>query len=218
MTTATRIALVLFDGFNLQDAVGPYEVLRFLPGASIALVAAEAGPVRSEPGGACLVAEQTFRDVPPPDVVIVPGGAGEQRARHDAGLRAFLQAASERDAYIVSVCTGALVLGAADFLRGKRATTHWLATAELAQFGATYVPERYVFDGKVVTSAGVSAGIDMALALAARIAGVEVGQAIQLGLEYDPQPPFNTGSPATAPTALVDMLRKRSRFYRSLEA
>jgi transcriptional regulator GlxA family with amidase domain len=174
--------------------------------------------LRSEPAGACLVAEQAFRDVPPPDVVIVPGGAGEQRARHDGRLRAFLQSASARDAYLVSVCTGALVLGAADLLRGKRATAHWLATAELAQFGATYVPERYVFDGKVVTSAGVSAGIDMALALAGRIGGVEVGQAIQLGIEYDPQPPFNTGSPATAPAALVDLLRKRSRFYRSLEA
>lgn len=207
-----QIAIVLFDGVDAQDAVGPYEVLRWLPGAEVALVASSPGSKRSERGKLALLADHALEDVPRPDVVIVPGGAGETPAREDRKLIAWLQRVHETSTWTASVCTGALLLGAAGVLRGKRATTHWTAIGELAQFGATAVRERYVFDGKLVSSAGVSAGIDMALALAARIAGPELAQAIQLGIEYDPAPPFDAGSPETCPKEIVEMVRAAARF------
>jgi transcriptional regulator GlxA family with amidase domain len=207
-----QIAIVLFDNVDAQDAVGPYEVLRWLPGAEVALVASTPGPKRSEHGKLALLADHALEDVPRPDIVIVPGGAGETPARDDRKLIGWLQRAYETSTWTASVCTGSLLLGAAGLLRGKRATTHWTAIDELAQFGATAVRERYVFDGKLVSSAGVSAGIDMALALAARIAGPDVAQAIQLGIEYDPAPPFNAGSPETCPKPIVDMVRAVARF------
>jgi transcriptional regulator GlxA family with amidase domain len=207
-----RCAFVLFEGFDAQDVVGPYEILHRLPGAEIALVAGSPGPIRNEHGSLTLAAEHSFASMPTPDLVLVPGGSGELRARDDQALLTWLRAAQSRDAWVVSVCTGALVLGAAGLLRGRSAATHWLALGELAQFGATPSHERYHFDGKLVTCAGVSAGIDMALALAARIASPAVAQAIQLGIEYDPQPPFQTGSPARSPEALVRSVRAHSRF------
>src|SRR4051812_11873046 len=207
-----QIAIVLFDDVDAQDAVGPYEVLRWLPGAEVALVASTPGPKRGERGKLALLADHALDDVPRPDVVIVPGGAGELAARSDRKLIAWLQRVHETSTWTASVCTGALLLGAAGVLRGKRATTHWTAIGELAQFGATAVRERYVFDGKLVSSAGVSAGIDMALALAARVAGAEVAQAIQLGIEYDPAPPFDAGSPEKCPQPIVELVRAASRF------
>ena len=206
-----RVAMLLFEGVNAQDLVGPYEVVRNLPGAQVSFVAPVPGPVRSE-GGLRLIAEEGFRNAPTPDVILVPGGEGEQRLRGDAALQDWLSAAHRSGAWLVSVCTGALLLGAAGLLRGKRATTYWLAKQELAGFGAIVVDERYVFEGKLVTSAGVSAGIDMALALAAQLRSPQVAQAIQLGIEYDPQPPFDTGSPDRAPAELVAGLRATSRF------
>jgi transcriptional regulator GlxA family with amidase domain len=202
----------LFDDVDAQDAVGPYEVLRWLPGAGGAVVPTPPGPNRRQHRKLALLADYALDDVPRPDVVVVPGGAGETPARGDRKLIAWLQHAHETSAWTASVCTGALLLGAAGVLRGKRATTHWTAIGELAQFGATAVRERYVFDGKLVTSAGVSAGIDMALALAARIAGPEAAQAIQLGIEYDPAPPFEAGSPDKCPKPIVDMVRAVARF------
>jgi transcriptional regulator GlxA family with amidase domain len=210
-----RIAFVLFDGLDVQDAVGPYEVLRWVPGAEIAFVASTPGPKRGERGGLALLAEQALDALPHPDVVVVPGGAGELQARDDAALSAWLRNAHETSTWTVSVCTGALLLGAAGILQGKRATTHWTAIGELPKFGATPVTERYVFDGKLVTSAGVSAGIDMALALAARVAGPTVAQAIQLGIEYDPQPPFDAGSPKRASKEIAEMVFAASRFGKS---
>jgi transcriptional regulator GlxA family with amidase domain len=207
-----RIAFVLFEGLDAQDAVGPYEVLRWLPGAEVSFVASVPGPKRGERGGLCLLAEHDLDAVARPDVVVVPGGSGELAARGDQKLIAWLRAAHETSAWTVSVCTGALLLGAAGLLQGQRATTHWTAMAELPKFGATPVSARYVFDGKLVTSAGVSAGIDMALALAARIAGPEIAQAIQLGIEYDPQPPFDAGSPKRCPPELAKMVYAASRF------
>jgi transcriptional regulator GlxA family with amidase domain len=207
-----QCAFVLFEGFDAQDVVGPYEVLHRLPNCEVAFVAARPGPVRNERGDLSLVANDSFESMPTPDLVLVPGGGGELRAREDQALCAWLRAAQAREAWVVSVCTGALVLGAAGLLRGRRATTHWLAMDQLAQFGATPVTERYHFEGKLVSSAGVSAGIDMALALAARIASPQVAQAIQLGIEYDPQPPFETGSPARSPASLVNRVRANSRF------
>ena len=208
----TQIAILLFEDFDVMDVSGPYEVLRWLPNARVSFVAKQPGAVRSEGGGLALVAELPLCDVPEPDVVIVPGGAGELAARDDAELCGWLRAAHTAGAWTVSVCTGALLLGAAGLLRGKRATTYWLAMAELPGFGATPVEARYVFDGKLVTSAGVSAGIDMALALAAELRSPDVASAIQLGIEYDPQPPFDTGSPKRAPVAMVSQLRSMSRF------
>ena len=206
------IAIVLYERFTALDAIGPYEVLSRLPGARVVLVAEEAGPVSTDTGALTVMAQRGLRDVARPDIVLVPGGPGEVGARADEPLLAWLRAAHETSMWTTSVCTGSLVLAAAGVLAGRRATSHWLALEELGRLGAVPVAERVVFDGKIVTAAGVSAGIDMALSLAARAAGHEVAQAIQLGIEYDPQPPFAAGSPDSAPAEVVARLRARSRF------
>lgn len=211
----TQIAILLFEDFDVMDVAGPYEVLRWLPNSRVTFVATQRGPIRSEGGGVALVAEALLSDVPHPDVVLVPGGGGELQARDNPEICDWLRDAQAAGAWTVSVCTGALLLGAAGLLRGKRATTYWMAMDELARFGATPVQARYVFDGKIVTSAGVSAGIDLAIALAAKLRSAEVAQAIQLGIEYDPKPPFDTGSPSRAPAAMVSQLRSMSRFKQS---
>ncbi len=207
-----NIAIVLYDRFTALDAIGPYEVLSRLPGASVAFVAAEAGPVRTDNGMLTVLAERSLEQVPEPDIVLVPGGPGEVAARAGGAVLDWLRQADRTSTWTTSVCTGSLILAAAGLLDGKRATTHWLAIDELRRLGAEPVDERVVFDGKLVTAAGVSAGIDMALTLAARIAGDTVAQAIQLGIEYDPQPPFDAGSPHKAPAEIVELLRSRSRF------
>ncbi len=207
-----KIAIVLYDRFTALDAIGPYEVLSRLPGASVTFAAAQAGPVTTESGVLTILAEQALADVRRPDILLVPGGPGEVAARAGGPLLEWLREAHGHSTWTTSVCTGSLVLAAAGILEGKRATSHWLALAELGRLGAEPVAERVVFDGRVVTAAGVSAGIDMALALAAEIAGEQTAQAIQLGIEYDPQPPFHAGSPQKAPQAVVDALRARSRF------
>jgi transcriptional regulator GlxA family with amidase domain len=207
-----NIAILLYDKFTALDAIGPYEVLSRLPGASVTFVAAERGPVRTDNGMLTLLVEHSLDDVREPDIVLVPGGPGEVAARAGGAALEWLRAVDRTSTWTTSVCTGSLVLAAAGLLDGRRATTHWLAFDELRRLGAEVVDERVVFDGKLVTAAGVSAGIDMALALAARIAGEEIAQAIQLGIEYDPQPPFDAGSPHRAPAAIVELLRSRSRF------
>lgn len=209
-----QIAFLLFEDVNAQDLSGPYEVLRYLPGSTVSFVGLAAGPVRAE-GGLTLVADKRLDEVSEADVVVVPGGSGELALRESRELARWLQAAHARGAYIVSVCTGALLLGAAGLLTGKRATTHWMAKEELAQLGATVVDARYVFDGKIVTAAGVSAGIDMALALLAELHSPALAQGVQLGIEYDPKPPFTAGSPATAPAPLVERVLAHSRFKRA---
>jgi len=207
-----NIAILLYDRVTALDAIGPYEVLSRLPGGELQFVAAKPGPVRTDNGMLALVAERSIEDVTSPDVVLVPGGPGEVAARAGDAVLGWLRAVHERTTWTTSVCTGSLILAAAGVLAGKRATSHWLALEELGRLGAVPVSERVVFDGKVVTAAGVSAGIDMALALAAKLAGDATAQAIQLGLEYDPQPPFDAGSPGKAPIAIVELLRARSRF------
>jgi transcriptional regulator GlxA family with amidase domain len=207
-----NIAILLYDKFTALDAIGPYEVLSRLPGASVTFVAAEPGPVRTDNGMLTLLVEHSLDDVRQPEIVLVPGGPGEVAARAGGAALEWLRAVDRTSTWTTSVCTGSLVLAAAGLLDGRRATTHWLAFDELRRLGAEPVDERVVFDGKLVTAAGVSAGIDMALALAARIAGDQVAQAIQLGIEYDPQPPFDAGSPHKAPAAVVELLRSRSRF------
>jgi putative intracellular protease/amidase len=207
-----NIAIVLYDRFTALDAIGPYEVLSRLPGASVAFVATEAGPVSTDNGMLTILAERSLEQAGQPDIVLVPGGPGEVAARAGGATLDWLKQVDQTSTWTTSVCTGSLILAAAGLLEGKRATTHWLAMDELGRLGAEPVQERVVFDGKLVTAAGVSAGIDMALTLAARIAGDTVAQAIQLGIEYDPQPPFNAGSPRTAPADVVELLRSLSRF------
>jgi len=202
-----QIAILLYDRFTALDAIGPYDVLSRLPGAEIALVAAEPGPVRNEVGTLTLVADASLEDVPQPDIVLVPGGFGARDLLEDEPILGWLRGAHEHTTWTTSVCTGALLLAAASILDGVEATTHWLARDELAALGAIPVPDRVVQRDKVLTAAGVSAGIDMALRLAQLEAGDTVAQAIQLGIEYDPQPPFDSGSPEKAPPEIVEMLR-----------
>jgi transcriptional regulator GlxA family with amidase domain len=193
-----EIALLLFDGVTALDAVGPYEVLRRAPGARVRAVAREPGPVRSEAGGLGLVADLALEEVPAPEIVVVPGGRGTRAIMADDQILRWLRAAHETSRWTASVCTGALVLGSAGILRGRRATTHWMALSLLEGFGATAAHERVVMDGRLVTAAGVSAGIDMALRLLEIEAGEEHARAVQLSIEYDPQPPFDAGSPHRA--------------------
>lgn len=209
-----EIAILLFPRLTALDAVGPYEVLRGLPGGTVRMVAADPGPQWTDHGSLALVADHTLDDVPAPDVVVVPGGPGEVDVRADRRVLEWVRRAHETSTWTTSVCTGSLILGAAGVLVGRRATSHWTALDELAGFGAEATEERVVVDGKVVTAAGVSSGIDMALWLAAQLTDERTAHSIQLAIEYDPQPPFASGSTATASPELVDALRRSSRFWR----
>ncbi|HLH15464.1 MAG TPA: DJ-1/PfpI family protein [Solirubrobacteraceae bacterium] len=206
----TNVVIVLYERFTALDAIGPYEVLSRMPGARVTFSAAEPGPLRTDNGVLTVLVEHALAAVGQPDVVLVPGGPGDVAARAGDTVLEWLREADRGSAWTTSVCTGSLVLAAAGLLHGRRATSHWLALEELRALGAQPVSERVVFDGKLVTAAGVSAGIDMALALAARMAGESVAQAIQLGIEYDPQPPFDSGSPQKAPAEIVRALRELS--------
>ena len=202
-----EIALLLYDGMASLDAVGPYEVLRNVPGWEIRTVAPEAGEVRDERGTMGLVADKALAEVTAADMVLVPGGRGNRPLLEDEGLLDWLRELDRTTKWTTSVCTGSLLLGAAGLLEGKRATSNWLELEELRAYGADPVGGRFVEDGKVITAAGVTAGIDMALHLVAREVGPEVAQAIQLGIEYDPDPPFDSGSPEKAPAEIVELVR-----------
>jgi putative intracellular protease/amidase len=206
------IAILIYDRFTALDAVGPYEVLSRLPGAKVSFVAEETGPVRTDTGQLTLLVETALDRLASPEVVLVPGGPGQAALMEDGRAHEWLRAADEASQWTTSVCTGSLILGAAGVLAGKRATSNWQALEQLGALGVEVVEERVVFDGKYATAAGVTAGIDMALALAAKIAGEQVAQAIQLGIEYDPEPPFDAGSPRTAPPEVVEAVRAHSRF------
>lgn len=206
-----RIAIPLFDRFTALDAVGPYEVLKFLPDAEIVFVAEEPGPVRDVPKWLAISANAAFADIDSCDVLLVPGGPGSRGLLQDDKLLGWIRRMHEGSIWTTSVCTGSLLLAAAGLLKGLSATTHWAAIDVLESFGAAYTPERVVFQGKIVTAAGVSSGIDMALTLAAHIADQTTAEAIQLAIEYDPQPPFDAGSPAKAPQAAKDLLARGIR-------
>jgi transcriptional regulator GlxA family with amidase domain len=205
------IAIPIFEGITALDAIGPYEVLSRLPGARARFVAITPGTYRTDNRQLALVADESLTAIPHPEVVLVPGGFGTRSLMTEKRLLDWLRAAHETSQWTTSVCTGSLLLAAAGILRDLEATTHWMSLERLAEFGARPVARRVVEQGKVITAAGVSAGIDMALTLAARIAGDEVAQAIQLGIEYDPQPPFSAGSPRTAPPQVVESVRQRLR-------
>jgi transcriptional regulator GlxA family with amidase domain len=207
-----QIVIALYDRFTALDAVGPHQVLAHVPGAEIMFASERARAVSDETGTLTLVADASYADVPAPDILLVPGGPGQSAQMGEGPLRDWLLEADKTSTWTTSVCTGALILAAAGLLDGRQATTYWLAMNELASLGAKPVHDRYVFDGKYATSAGVSAGLDMALALASRLVGEETAQAIQLGIEYAPDPPFTAGSPTTAPPHLVAAQRAASRF------
>ncbi len=198
-----RAGFLLFPDLTQLDLTGPYEVLARLPDAEVHLIARNADPVRTE-HGLTILPTTTYATAPNFDLVCVPGGSlGVNALLRDDETLDFLRKASTRTRYMTSVCTGSLVLGAAGLLRGKRATTHWTSLEFLRAFGAEPVSERVVFDGAVITGAGVTAGIDMALRICAEIAGARVAQRIQLIMEYDPQPPFHAGSPRIADPELT---------------
>lgn len=209
-----EIAILLFDRVTALDAIGPYEVLSRVPGATVKFVAKQVGAQRTDQGSLALVADYTLEQVTAPEIIVVPGGPGQDALMDDEPVLAWVRRAHETSQWTTSVCTGSLVLGAAGLLRGLRATTHWLAYDALRTLGAEAVAERVVIEGKIMTAAGVSAGIDMALTLVARECDEAVAKAIQLGIEYDPQPPFDAGAPHKAPAEIVERLRSRSRFIR----
>lgn len=206
------IAILIYDRFTALDAVGPYEVLSRLPGSEVTFVAEQRGPVRTDTGRLGLLADATLAEHEHPEIVLVPGGPGQAALMQDGPVHEWLRGADETSTWTASVCTGSLILAAAGLLEGRRATSNWQALEELRELGVEVVPERVVFDGKLATSAGVTAGIDMALTLVERIAGPELAQAIQLGIEYDPEPPFDAGSPEKAPAEIVEAVRAYSRF------
>lgn len=202
-----QIAIPLFDRFTALDAIGPYEVLSRLPGATVEFVAAEPGPIRTDNGMLALTADKAYGEVPSPDVLVIPGGIGTRDLLDHAPTLDWVRSVHEKSEWTTSVCTGSLLLGAAGILDGLEATTHWAAMDYLERFGARPVSRRVVEQGKVITAAGVSSGIDMALGLAAKIAGDDVAQVIQLYIEYDPQPPFAAGSLESAPEHVVEIAR-----------
>ena len=200
------IAIGLYQGFTTLDAIGPYEVLTYLPDAEMVICAERTGTVDDHNNLVHLRVDATFAEVPRPDVLLVPGGpiAG-QYAANGHPIVDWIRQAHPHTLWTTSVCTGALLLGAAGLLDGVPATTHWSAYDDLASYGARPTEQRVVTCGKIVTGAGVSAGIDLALTLAAKIAGPEVAQTIQLAIEYDPHPPFDSGAPSKAPKPIYDM-------------
>jgi len=206
---ATRlIGMVVFPRLTQLDLTGPYEVLARVPNAKILLVGHSLDPVESD-RGLKILPTATFGDCPQLDVVMVPGGPGQQDLMEDATVLEFLRRQARSAQYVTSVCTGSLVLGAAGLLKGKRATSHWAALDHLKALGAIPVFERVVVEDRIVTCAGVATGIDFALALAAKLEGEQVAREIQLQIEYDPAPPFDCGSPRTAPPDMVERLRGR---------
>lgn len=202
------IGFVIFPNLTQLDFTGPLQVLSRLPDSSTHIVAKTRDPVPSD-CGLSLVPTKTFHDCPPLDLICVPGGAGVLEAMRDAETVSFVRNMAEGARYVTSVCTGAFVLGAAGLLKGRRATTHWAYTDLLPLVGATHEPARVVWDGPVITAGGVTSGIDFALRIVAHLAGDDVARSIQLGIEYDPAPPFDSGHPDRASDAVRRLVAPR---------
>ncbi|MGZ5420299.1 MAG: DJ-1/PfpI family protein [Solirubrobacterales bacterium] len=201
-----QVAYLLYDRFTALDIIGPHDVLNSVPGTESVFVAETAGPVRNESDTLSLVADRSIGEVTSPDIAVVPGGFGNRTLLEHEPLHAWIREVHETSTWTTSVCTGSLLLAAAGLLDGAPATTHWLARDLLAELGAEPVPDRVVQHGKIVTAAGVSSGIDMALRLVQLMHGDEVAQAVQLGIEYDPEPPLDAGSPEKAPAPIVELV------------
>jgi len=201
-----QVAYLLYDRFTALDITGPHDVFNSVPGNEAIFVAEEAGPIRNESDTLSLVADASLGEVTSPDIVVVPGGFGNRMLLEHEPLHEWIRGVHETSTWTTSVCTGSLLLAAAGLLDGAPATTHWLARDVLAELGAKPVPERVVEHGKIVTAAGVASGIDMALHLVKTINGEQVAQAVQLGIEYDPEPPVDAGSPEKAPQEIVELV------------
>ncbi len=201
-----QIAIPIYDGVTALDAIGPYEALSRIPGADIRFVGVEPGPKQCDTKALSLVADYSVEEVPSPDVLVVPGGTGSRRESGEE-LIGWIRSVHETTRWTTSVCTGSLLLGKAGILDGLKATSHWIHLDKLRDYGAEPTSERIVEQGKILTAAGVSSGIDMALRLIQREGGDEMAQAIQLSLEYDPQPPLDAGSPEKAPDHIVSLVR-----------
>jgi len=214
MTEPGVVAILLYDQMTALDAIGPYEVLSRLPGLVTKFVGTERGLKRTDKTLG-LMADHLLEEVMEPRIVLVPGGPGQAAIMKDERVLSWISQAHQTSTWTTAVCTGSLILAGAGIMNGVRATSHWLALEELGRLGAVPVAERVVFDGKIVTGAGVSAGIDLALQLAERVSGEETARSIQLWIEYDPQPPFNAGNPRKANNSTVEELRRQSRFHRS---
>lgn len=209
-----QVVFLFYDGMTALDAIGPHEILFRLTGAQIQRVARKAGVVRTDSAGLELIAEYSLMDVSYADVLVIPGARNATTLRNYPEVLTWVRCIHATTKWTTSVCTGSLILGAAGLLAGLRATTHWAVLDRLRAWDAEPVSERIVESGKIITSAGVSAGIDMALMLAAKIAGPQVAQTLQLGIEYDPEPPFDTGSPKKASPKMCEALlaRMSARF------
>ena len=214
MSGRLQVAIPLFPRVTALDAVGPYEVLQRIPSLDVVFVGTEPGEVRTDNGALGLTVDARFEEVPRPDVIVFPGGVGTRTLQHEQSVLAWLQRAHATTRFTTSVCTGSLVLGAAGLLQGLTATTHWACSDELAAHGALPTASRVVehLDRRIITSAGVSSGIDMALRLAELLVDRTAAQAAQLMIEYDPQPPFDSGSLATADAATVDRVVEYARL------
>lgn len=210
-----QVAYLLYDRFTALDITGPHDVLNSLPHTESIFVAEKAGPIRNESDTLSLVADASIEEVTNPEIVVVPGGYGTRALLEHEPLLSWLRDVHEKSEWTTSVCTGTLLLAAAGLLDGKKATTHWLARDLLAELGAEPVPDRVVQEGKIITAAGVSSGIDMALTLIQTMYGDEAAQAVQLGIEYDPQPPVDAGSPEKAPQPIIDVV---TAAFRAQEA
>ena len=218
-----QIAIGLYPGFTSLDAMGPYQVFASVPGVDVVLCAERKGRVDDDNGLLHLDIEHDFADVPRPDVLLVPGGLITRKIAKERGaIVDWIAAAHEHTTYTTSVCTGALLLGAAGLLEGLDATTHWCAYEQLRGYGARPTEQRVVWQGKIATGAGVSAGIDLAFSVVAALYGPEMAQAVQLGIEYDPQPPYDAGAPSKAPKEIYEvvaatMARSEQELLASLE-
>ena len=218
MSNTFRIGFLLFDDLTQLDFTGPLQVLHRLPGAEVHLVGKAIEPIRTD-CGPFILPTVTLDACPPLDLLCIPGGFGVDDAMLDEAIILFVQAQAEHAQYVTSVCTGSFILGAAGLLRGRKATTHWRYHDALADVGAIPVQARVVRDGRIITGGGVTAGIDFALTIVKEIAGQSVAEAIQLGLEYDPAPPVDSGSPDKATPQIRGFVEQRfAPRYKAFQA
>jgi len=208
-----QIVFLFYDGMTALDAIGPHEILCRLPGAKVQRVARTSGSIHTDSAGLTLIAEYALRDISHADILVVPGAGSATTLRDYPEILEWVCSIHATTKWTTSVCTGSLILGRAGLLNGLKATTHWAVLDRLRFWGAEPISQRIVEAGKIITAAGVSAGIDMALTLAAKVAGPQVAQTLQLAIEYDPEPPFDTGSPDKVSSAMRDLLLTRMGMF-----